>query len=79
MKPVTEQDLLKYGKVPVYIAAAYCHLGNVAMADGLQQGRFPFGVAIKNREGGWNYCIPPKRLIAWYNGTDLAEVGCHDN
>ena len=51
--------------VPTKEAAAILRTSQPTIAHGLQQGRFPFGAAIKNARGGYTYIIYRKELLAF--------------
>jgi hypothetical protein len=40
---------------------------------GLQQGRLPFGSAVQNEKGRWNYHIVPKKLYEYIGENGGAE------
>lgn len=65
---ITEEELLKYDNVPPSVASEFLGKSPMWVYRGLQYGRLPFGVAVKG-EKEWSYHIPPRRLIAYVNGT----------
>lgn len=38
---------------------------------GLQQGRYPFGTAVKNPGGRWSYYINARRFEVYMSGEDM--------
>lgn len=59
-------------KVPTVIAAKVIGKSEDFIRWGLQQGRLPFGSAVKTGKERWSYHISPK-LLADYSGMPL---GC---
>lgn len=70
-KTPEDEEILSYDNVPVPVAAAYLGCGVGALRDALQQGRAPFGYAVRSgKDGGkWMPQISPGQLVAFKNGT----------
>ena len=60
-------------KVPTVIAAKILGKGEDFIRFGLQQGRLPFGSAVKTAKDRWSYHISPK-LLADYSGVPLGVI-----
>ena len=64
---MTDDDILNInGSVPVETAQKYLNIPKQMLYQGLQQGVFPFGVAVERR-GKWSYDIRPKALVDYQN------------
>jgi hypothetical protein len=74
---MTDQEKLHSGaNVPIVVAAKVMRKDPQFIRLCLQQGRFPFGVALKKKEDGkkYDYYISPQ-LFLEYTGYDyLAEM-----
>ena len=70
-KTPTDEEILSYDNVPVQVAADYLGYGVVSLREALQQGKAPFGYAVRSREDGgrWMPQISPGQLVAYKNGT----------
>ena len=70
---VTDEEILQYANVPVYIAAQYIGWSTSTLYYALQDGRAPFGFASchenANGETCWTYNISARLLIAYRAGT----------
>ena len=42
-------------------------ISNEVLRDGIDQGKFPFGVSIKSRHGGTVYHIYKRQFDSWVN------------
>ncbi len=60
-------------KVPTAIAAKVIGKAEDFIRFGLQQGRLPFGSAVKTGKDRWSYHISPK-LLADYSGIPLGVI-----
>ena len=60
-------------KVPTVIAAKIIGKSEDFIRWGLQQGRLPFGSAVKTGRERWSYHISPK-LLADYSGIPLGVI-----
>lgn len=60
-------------KVPTAVAARILGKGESFVRFGLQQGRLPFGAAVKTAKDRWGYHISP-RLLADYTGMPLGKI-----
>ena len=60
-------------KVPTLIAAKLLGKAEDFIRFGLQQGRLPFGMAVKTGKDRWSYHISPK-LLADYTGVPLGVI-----
>lgn len=60
-------------KVPTAIAAKVIGKAEDFIRFGLQQGRLPFGCAVKTGGNRWSYHISPK-LLAEYSGVPLGVI-----
>ena len=60
-------------KVPTAIAAKVIGKAEDFIRFGLQQGRLPFGSAVKTGKDRWSYHISPK-LLADYSGVPLGVI-----
>ncbi len=60
-------------KVPTAIAAKVIGKAEDFIRFGLQQGRLPFGSAVKTGKDRWSYHISPK-LLADYSGMPLGVI-----
>lgn len=67
-QPPTDEEILAYNNVPVYIAAKYIGWSSCNVVRALQQERAPFGVAAKTSETTWTYNISPGLLVKYKNG-----------
>lgn len=67
----TDAEILAYDNVPVPVAAAYLGCGVNSLREALQQGRAPFGYAVRSGadDGKWMPQISPGQLVAYKNGT----------
>lgn len=67
----TDAEILSYDNVPVPVAASYLGCGVLSLREALQQGRAPFGYAVRSgADGGkWMPQISPGQLVAFKNGT----------
>lgn len=67
----TDAEILSYDNVPVPVAAAYLGCGVLTLREALQQGKAPFGYAVRSGlDGGkWMPQISPGQLVAYKNGT----------
>lgn len=67
----TDEEILSYDNVPVQTAANYLGYGTSSLRDALQQGRAPFGYAVRSNEdsGKWMPHISPGQLVAYKRGT----------
>lgn len=64
---MTDNDILTIeGSVPVTTAHKYLKIPKEMLYQGLQQGVFPFGVAVM-REGKYTYDIRPRALVEYQN------------
>ena len=60
-------------KVPTAVAARVLGKSENFIRFGLQQGRLPFGSAVKTAKDRWGYHISPK-LLADYSGMPLGAI-----
>lgn len=60
-------------KVPTSIAARMLGKSENFIRFGLQQGRLPFGSAVKTAKDRWSYHISPV-LLASYTGVPLGQI-----
>ena len=78
---ITEEQILQYANVPVYVAAQYIGWSTTTMYYALRDGRAPFGFASchenEQDETGWAYNICPRLLVGYKNGT-LPCMGLHE-
>lgn len=63
----TDEQILSYDNVPVYIAASYTGQGQSTLSFALQKGLAPFGYAVEC-EGSWAYNISPGLLVKYKRG-----------
>lgn len=64
---MTDNDILSInGSVPIDTAQKYLNIPKTMLYLGLQQGVFPFGVAVEG-SGKWIYDIRPKALVEYQN------------
>lgn len=68
---MTYDEIRTYTSVPLNVVAKELHTSFYAVRDGMQNGRFTFGTALRRPGGGWSYVIPPERFISWLRGQDL--------
>ena len=60
-------------KVPTAVAARVLGKSENFIRFGLQQGRLPFGSAVRTAKDRWGYHISPK-LLADYSGMPLGAI-----
>ena len=60
-------------KVPTAVAARILGKAEDFVRFGLQQGRLPFGSAVKTAKDRWSYHISPL-LLANYTGMPLGQI-----
>lgn len=60
-------------KVPTAVAARILGKSENFIRFGLQQGRLPFGAAVKTAKDRWGYHISPQ-LLANYSGMPLGQI-----
>ena len=60
-------------KVPTVIAARLLGKSENFIRFGLQQGRLPFGSAVKTGKDRWSYHVSPP-LLAQYTGIPLGQI-----
>jgi hypothetical protein len=60
-------------KVPTAVAARILGKSENFIRFGLQQGRLPFGSAVKTAKDRWSYHISPL-LLANYSGVALGQI-----
>lgn len=60
-------------KVPTAVAARILGKSENFIRFGLQQGRLPFGSAVKTAKDRWGYHISPL-LLANYSGMPLGQI-----
>lgn len=60
-------------KVPTAVAARILGKAEDFIRFGLQQGRLPFGSAVKTGKDRWSYHISPL-LLANYSGMPLGRI-----
>jgi hypothetical protein len=67
----TDEEIFLYDNVPVTVAAAYLGCGVPSLREALQQGKAPFGYAVRSgTDGGkWMPQISPGQLVAFKTGT----------
>lgn len=59
--------------VPVWLAAQMMGKSEMFVRIGLRDGRFPFGIGVKNPGGRWSYQISPVGFCN-YQGCTLADL-----
>ena len=72
----TDEQILSYDNVPVYIAARYTGQGQSTLSFALQKGLAPFGYAVECN-GSWAYNISPGLLMKYKRG-DLPTYRLED-
>lgn len=68
----TDNEILTAKKVKAADAAKYLGIDLRTLYQGLQENKFPFGVAVKRNE--WIYHIFAERLVAYKHGLDLINT-----
>lgn len=58
-------DLPEVRTITPYEAGKKLHKNAEWIRAGLRQGKFPFGTAIQNKTGGWNYIIFEKKFCEY--------------
>lgn len=72
---IIDSDILTMSKVTPQIAARYLGVSDDMIRKGLQDGRFPFGTAIKSRNSDkWIYDIRPDALVQYKHYGNLLNV-----
>lgn len=66
---MTDYEILTSKKIKAKDAANYLGIDLRILYQGLQENKFPFGIAVKRNE--WVYHIFAERLIAYKHGLDL--------
>lgn len=68
----TDNEILTAKKVKAADSAKYLGIDLRTLYQGLQENKFPFGVAVKRNE--WIYHIFAERLVAYKHGLDLINT-----
>lgn len=76
MKKISDEMILELNKVNSNTAADYLGIPVRNLHEGLQEGKYPFGIAYKKKE--WVYIILPERLVQYKHGYDMVpSVAIH--
>lgn len=70
---MNDEEILKYDKVPVAIAAQYLDVSPQFIRIGLQRNKLPFGTAVQYPSGQYVYHISPGLLVSYKTGKDCLQ------